>query len=504
VDLERLQLALRPRSSMEAVDWGFAMARRWAWPLARSWAAAVLPAWALIAALLWRDPWWALFAIWWGKPLWERVPLFVLSRAIFGVVPTPSEVLRALPRIWTRGVAGDLLLRRFSSHRAITAPVSVLEGLSGRAAARRRSVLTRSMSGAGAALVTAGLLVEVSIAVGLAGLLLVGNTQPADVLWYELWDQLDRGALPAWIQALGLSLIAAAFTAVGPIHAAAGFGLYLSRRSEIEGWDVELIFRRLAARLKAAAVVAALAVAVAASPARADTGLSRDTGPVLAEAAAREEVAITALSGELPPEEIARVEAAVEEALADAAFGEEVTRSVWQARFELPDWGSSSSATLPWAGGLVEGLAWALFGVALVTLVASIARYWMARVAPAPGEASPPAPEVTPLGATPPPAEVAAARAMWAAGQRTEALGVLYRAAVERLVEGWSVPVDESATEGECLRAARDALPAAPGRYFTAVTRAWQAAAYAHRLPGEEGAEALFAGWSALDPVAEP
>jgi hypothetical protein len=52
----------------------------------------------------------------------------------------------------------------------------------------------------------------------------------------------------AWISNL---LYFTAFGLVGPIYAAAGFTLYLNRRIELEGWDIELKFRRLTARLAA-------------------------------------------------------------------------------------------------------------------------------------------------------------------------------------------------------------------------------------------------------------
>jgi hypothetical protein len=50
---------------------------------------------------------------------------------------------------------------------------------------------------------------------------------------------------------------------VEPIYVAAGFGLYLHRRTQLEAWDVELVFRRLAARARELAAAAAALLAVA-------------------------------------------------------------------------------------------------------------------------------------------------------------------------------------------------------------------------------------------------
>ena len=42
-----------------------------------------------------------------------------------------------------------------------------------------------------------------------------------------------------------------------PFYVAAGFGLYLNRRTLLEGWDIEVALRRIAERHAAAAVIAA-------------------------------------------------------------------------------------------------------------------------------------------------------------------------------------------------------------------------------------------------------
>ena len=95
MELDRLQAELRSRGSHEAIDLGFAMVRRWSGPVWRAWAATVLPAWVLIVVCCWSVPWLAVLIIWWLKPLWDRVPLHVLSRSLFGATPTVREVLRA-------------------------------------------------------------------------------------------------------------------------------------------------------------------------------------------------------------------------------------------------------------------------------------------------------------------------------------------------------------------------------------------------------------------------
>ena len=59
-------------------------------------------------------------------------------------------------------------------------------------------------------------------------------------------------APPAWAQLLLLGLWWLSVSLLEPIYVAAGFGLYLHRRTQLEAWDVELVFRRLAARVRVA------------------------------------------------------------------------------------------------------------------------------------------------------------------------------------------------------------------------------------------------------------
>ncbi|MCP4429668.1 MAG: DUF4129 domain-containing protein, partial [Gammaproteobacteria bacterium] len=83
MDLDKLQFKASVRSGWQALDLGFLMARNWWRPLFAT--SALPPALLLIPLLilLWEHPLWAGFIIWWLKPFWERLPLFLASRNIF-------------------------------------------------------------------------------------------------------------------------------------------------------------------------------------------------------------------------------------------------------------------------------------------------------------------------------------------------------------------------------------------------------------------------------------
>jgi hypothetical protein len=89
----------------------------------------------------------------------------------------------------------------------------------------------------------------------------------------------------------------------------------------------------------------------------------------------------------------------------------------------------------------------------------------------------------------------AAAWALWQAGRVPEALSLLYRGALSRLIHQHRVPITASATEGECLDLARDRLEAPALRYVTQVVRAWEASTYGGRALSSAMGEALCTGF---------
>jgi hypothetical protein len=57
--------------------------------------------------------------------------------------------------------------------------------------------------------------------------------------------------MPYWFEAAYCLVYLLVISIVEPFYVAAGFTLYLNRRTELESWDIELGFRTLAARLEA-------------------------------------------------------------------------------------------------------------------------------------------------------------------------------------------------------------------------------------------------------------
>jgi hypothetical protein len=88
-----------------------------------------------------------------------------------------------------------------------------------------------------------------------------------------------------------------------------------------------------------------------------------------------------------------------------------------------------------------------------------------------------------------------AARGLWSEGRQAEALSLLYRGALGRLVTVEDLPLKRSFTEEDCLACASKRL--APGKaiYLRDLTESWQAAAYGGRPPDHDRAMRLLDGW---------
>src|SRR6266566_4277444 len=156
MQLDKLAVALRPRSGWEAVDLGVRMGQAWARALWGAWLPLYLALTSAIAVgvgYALESPAWAALVIWWLKPLYDRLALHVLAHAVFGELPDWYATLRALPRLlWRTGLLPALALRplawlRLNVMRSFVLPVTQLEGLSGKPARERRRLLARQAGG---------------------------------------------------------------------------------------------------------------------------------------------------------------------------------------------------------------------------------------------------------------------------------------------------------------------------------------------------------------------
>ncbi len=482
MDLAKLALTMRPRGPWEGIDLGFAMACRWFLPLWSLWWAVALPV-ALVTALLFPDrPWLVILLLWWAKPLYEPLLLFWLSRALFGQRPGLGESLRQWRAILQAQPLAYLTWRRFSPSRSLYLPVALLEGLRGGQRRARIGVLGRGQQG-GFWLTLVAFHFEMLLQVSLLVLLVLAL--PEELQWLD-WESLffEPGPFELWLQIgvdlLGMSLIA-------PFYVSAGFALYLTRRSELEAWDIEIGFRRLRERCAPRAAAWLLPL----------LGLGLLGLPAPPAAAVE------------PDPEQAR--ALIAEVLAQPDFGRSQTSGYWKyiGDEEEAEDAAADSGVWDWLEGFEQGLAevaevllWCGAGILLGYLLyrGAGASGWLQR-GPGPAPARPQVPatlfglelEADRLPADP----VAEARRLLAAERPREALSLLYRGSLAALLAR-RLEIPASATEGECLALVTAQRPAPEAALFRRLTLAWIGLAYGHRPPGREPLEALCRDWPAV------
>jgi hypothetical protein len=239
VQIESMTLTLRPRAIWEGCDLGIRLLQSNFRSAYACYLMVALPLFALCLATYDMAAWLPVTLIWWSKPWLDRTLLFVLSRALFGVVTTPPDVWEAQRDVWWAQWLATVTLRRLSASRSFTQPVRQLEGLTGAARATRVRQLAARHRGVARAMTQAFAAAELALVLSIVSLELWLAPKHADLSWTSL---LTGVAKP---QTIALTLgYAAAVAFIEPFYVAAGFGMYLNRRVELEAWDIEQEFRR--------------------------------------------------------------------------------------------------------------------------------------------------------------------------------------------------------------------------------------------------------------------
>lgn len=485
MQIERIALQLRRRSAWEALDLGHAMLRAWAAPAYRAWLVSFWGFGLLLLALLWQWPGIAMFLLWWLKPVFDRILLFTYSRALFATPTTLRDLWRALPGLLRgHGLVASLLWRRLSLARSFQQPVWQLEGQHGKAARSRQRVLSRRTRGNAVWLTF--------VCANLVGILWLSQIFALEVLlpvgseglfqWSDWWEN----NLPPWKELVANLLWMVAETLVEPLYVASGFSLYLNRRSELEGWDIELAFRRLASRQR--------------QPAGAH--------PLIALGAALT-LALTLFTGTAPAEaaEPSRAKQVIKEVLADPVFGKESESKEWRWRErekqkdsanKKPEWLDSLLRLVELLSEILRGLAWVIVALLAAGILYLAIRYRDKWLPAARARAAPPdflfgldvRPDSLPADV------VAAARAAFAAGHIEAGLSLLYRGALVVLIHRRHLEFRAGDTESDCLRRVRGQVDVAAFSHFSDLLAAWQNVAYARQFPPAPLLEALCSGWA--------
>ena len=500
-------VVIRPRNNWEAMDLGVLLSQRHRRLLMTSWAIVTLPIFILLSVLLWDSPSLAVFIFWWLKPAFERLPLYILSKSLFGETPTLRQALREWPRLLKPQLFASLTWRRLSPSRSFVMPVVQLEGLDGVQRQQRLAVLLQRNAGAAQWLTIIGVHLETALWVGLMVLFYLLLPQQIELDWD--WQSLIAAASHdwLWLEHLTNAFYALVLVVWEPIYVACGFSLYLNRRTVLEAWDIELVFRRMRQRLSSAAVVLLVALIVLIPNTQtlwaAEPVMSPDTPRLLDQPltsqASRDSIKAIL---EQPPFKN-------NESVTRYRFGEEQPASQSQEDGSAPDWLKTLLKLLDGQGfgaiaTLLEVLLWGTLIAALGLLIWRYREWLQAFVSRRPirrGKVERAIPKqlfgLNVHQQTLPADVAAAAEQLWQSNPR-EALGLLYRALLSRLLHEFNLPLKDADTEGQVLERVGHLQQPDLLAFSQTLTQHWQAMAYGHRLPPAPAQQQLCDGWRAL------
>lgn len=501
--LDQMTVALRVRSPWQAMDLGVRMVRanaRAIWQPYFLLAGSVFIVCNLLAFAV-DQLWLGWFFIWWLKPIFERIPLHVLSHVTFGNHPKFRDTLRA-PFKWHFGLWFSwLTYRRFSFWRSMSMPIDILEGLTGKRLSTRRSVLIGSVSSQMVGLGFICILFENLLMI--SAVVLFYMFVPTEYLsnsFEAFYNSYITEEPSVWIELAFNLLYFLSVAVISPFYVGAGFATYLNRRTQLEAWDIEIAFKRIATRLRQSSAIACVIVFLLIG-----SGLSHNA--YADEVQKGKTPTVKELLGKEYRSEPGAVSEAVKKAYQDKHLSPKENYGNWEL-LNPPKPGDSKNGKWDWLEGLMKALAgmvaflaeyglWLLLAVVLSWLIWKSTDWmpWMKDKMPAKRELDQISEkEVINLDSLPSDLSTVV-RKLWAQQPRA-ALALLYRGSVEKLSDRLGAPFPPGATEAECIRRSRRLAQPESEAIFQRVVRAWQAAAYAHRLPSADEFEALVGEWS--------
>lgn len=480
MDLDRITVNIRPRTLWEAVDLGFILARKWYWKLFRlSLISSVIIFGSLlpIAFLLpGSAAKWLLLLFWLCKPMNEPLILDWLSYAVFGQQNSVKNSAGHLYSYLNFKRAVALFWNRFNMYRCFSLSVIQLEKMTGKSKKERIKLLTNG-SGVPILLLIGCFLAELALALSL--MTVVFWFLPENLRWVDLGDFIFTP--DGWILSVGYCISA---TFLAPFTVTAGFMIYLSRRVELEAWDLEIGFKRIRKRHKLLLTTKA-----------ARTSLIS--------------MILLVMLAAVPPAGFAEMvdpnasQETIQKVLQNKEFGEEVTRYHWVPKIEEP-----KEVDLSWAERLFqlledaakqlksiaaflavhgEILLWALLvlGAGFLLLKYTGLRRWLYHRSLTNNSRTVPK-QMFGLDLSPDslPEDIPGmCRQLLEAGRQREALSLLYRGTLSTFINRFQLQIEPSYTENECCTVVQRYRPENESCFFNSLTSLWIYLAYGHQDP---------------------
>jgi len=454
--------------------------------------------------------WLSFLIFWWLHPLFERPLLMILSLGVFGNTPSTSEVLKASPRLIIQRFFSSLTIRRLNFYRSMDLAVIQLENLRGYQYSERVRILHRIDSAPATWTTLIGWCIYWVLLFSL--LLFLSMLVPENVQYQmenvEWWES-------STIRLIVIALFYLSIGAVAPFYVACGFSLYLNRRVKLEGWDIEIAFKKMMQKrsLTSPPLIVLLISSIALS-----SLLTSDP------AQAQSDTKDSSL-GSLFEEERQNAKSDIKQILNGELFNQEKT--VRRLQWKDPKEGIKEEKEHNWLDSfwkkfeplgeslqpitdffsqlpkLLEMIFWVLV-IALVIFVLSFYKRWIkafSNLINTDKKAFRPESmfgmDVTEESL---PEDISqTAWSLWQQGDYRESIALLYRGSLARLLD-MGVPFKEGSTELECLNLTKGHLNASKSshsiHYFSELTDIWSLLAYAHQTPSTEIAQKLCEDWN--------
>jgi hypothetical protein len=514
MQLESIAANVRMRSSWEAIDLGFAMVRAW-WLIIYTPLALLLI--ALITLFLVVIPyeyyWVTLLLLWWLKPLYHRLILEIISRRLFGESIQISEALKKLPHlIFKTGLLSELTWRRLSMSRGFILPIWQLENLRGAARKKRQQILLNNIHGDA---------VWLTIAIFCFQLILTGSffmliwlfipaDYSEDLLSRLFSNELD--GIGYTVEIIAVTGFVVVMTFLEPFYIGASFALYINRRTQLEAWDIELDFRKMSQRMKAAdntlnaipAILFALCLTLGFMDRPAFAESTEQPQQESSQKTNEEKVVIPddfVAEHRLAAEESKRV---ITEVMQSKGLNHEEKVMGWRyidkdveipEEKETPEWLKSFSGVV---AKILEFTLWILVAAGIIALYV-FRKYWLPLLETNANTTKTEQPDILfgmdVRSESLPDDVVASARSLWKSGKPRDALSLLYRSALIQLITQEQLELKHSHTEGDILRLSQQELIATRQQYFQQLTKQWVQIAYAHQQPTEADMSYLLDHW---------
>lgn len=507
--LENVTAEIRPRGRWESIDLGVALVQRNYKSVMLAWSLTVLPLMLLMlgGAYLWyslADTWFdsegsgffnflgvmlPFFVMWWFKPIYERVPLYVLSRSLFGEQVSVPKLVTQWPKLIVKDFFKLMVFKRFSTSRSFTMPINELEGLKGKNYKQRVSLLSRhGGDGASGLTVSCVLISHISLMtvyiayrwLSMYGFNLETIGEHIDFFMEAMLGfYIDEQSVPSLMFALVSYIVV--LSALTPFYSGAGFAIYINSRTISEGWDIELAFKRMSERLK-----------------KLRSGSSHTLLSFFICVVGIGFFSVSSAKAAVRYEENSSADRVMDEPSFDVTIKE--TEVPIYEESEKSDWDFSALANL---GPLLNLIFWIIVIVGIGFLVWLILKNTHMFRTERTGtniraEERVKAKSVLGMDVTPeslPTDVIEASRKAWLEGNKKEALSYLYRGSLEWMVNAALLPVLESDTEQDCVRHVETLKNTPVETYFSKLTQVWVSQAYGNLEPEDNAIEWLCEDW---------